>query len=302
MTSMRTLRVVAAAVLGAAALTVLPGAPATAATCSSATGVSVVVDFSLLGGSVAATCVTDGGGDSAGAILEVDHDLTRIAQFPGAVCKVDGTPADAQCQRMPPADAYWGLFWSDGSGGWVYSSEGVDGLTIPDGGSVAFAWQDGGDRDQPGIAPPQHASADPSPSPSPDGGGNDAGDHGDGDGGQPGQPGQGASSPPPSASPSGAASPTEGPGQEGDGTHGRPGTGGRPGQGGQNRPGDGVGTDPSDSPTPEADPSDAVPASAEPPAGSGAGGLPAWVAPVGVAGLFGVAGVVALLRRRSTVR
>ena len=60
------------------------------------------------------------------------------------------TPAS----NMPPANAYWGLFWSDGSPvTWTYSSEGVGGLNVPDGGCVAFAWQDGGDQDCPAPAP-----------------------------------------------------------------------------------------------------------------------------------------------------
>ena len=38
---------------------------------------------------------------------------------------------------MPPTNAYWGLFWSNGtSGTWAYASEGVDSLSVPAGGSV----------------------------------------------------------------------------------------------------------------------------------------------------------------------
>jgi hypothetical protein len=199
---------------------------------------------------------------------------------------------------MPPTDAYWGLFWSDGSGGWVYSSEGVDALSIPDGGSVAFAWQDGGARDQPGVAPPQHASEQPSPSPSPDGD-DDGGGNGDqGHGPGPASPSSTTSS----AAPTGSASASPAPdqteqargdtGDKGDRKKRRD-RGGKAGDAGQEAEG---------SPSPEADPSDAVPKASEPPAGSGDGGLPAWVAPVGIAALFGVAGAVALLRRRSTVR
>lgn len=144
-----------------------PGAgPADAATCSSDTGVSVVVDFSKVGGGVVTTCVEGGGGDSAAQLLEVDHALTRDQAYPGVVCQVDGAPADAECRNMPPADAYWGLFWSDGHGGWKYSSQGVDSLDVPAGGSVGMAWQDGGTNDVPGAAPPQHSSSQPSSSPS----------------------------------------------------------------------------------------------------------------------------------------
>ena len=58
------------------------------------------------------------------------------------------------CVSTPPANAYWGLYWSNGtSGSWSYSSLGVGSLTVPAGGSVAFAWQ-GGPRVRPASPPP----------------------------------------------------------------------------------------------------------------------------------------------------
>ncbi|MGZ8745192.1 MAG: hypothetical protein ACXWXO_19930 [Nocardioides sp.] len=302
-------RLAAATLLVAAAGTLLPAPPAMAATCSSGTGVSVVVDASGLGGGVVTSCVADGGGDAAGALFEVHHDLTRASQFPGAVCRVDGAPADAECRNMPPSDAYWGLFWSDGSGGWVYSSQGVDSLDIPDGGSVAFAWQDGGDQDPPGVAPPQH-DEDPSPSPTPTGGGGGGGGSGSGgsggsDGGA-GPTGGGSSAVPsvtPSATPTGAATPGEGD----ESTDGKPGKT-KPSVGedkgkkndkdeqgrGEAEDGDDL-TEPAE---PASATTDAV-LTTDLPTGGGDDGLPTWVAPVGIAGLFGIAGVVALLRRRT---
>lgn len=291
----RLARLAVATVAVAAAGTVLPAPPATAATCDSGSGVSVVVDFSRLGGGIASTCNAGGGGDSAAANMGVDHELTRVQQFPGAVCRVDNTPADAPCRNMPPEDAYWGLFWSDGSGGWTYSSQGVDSLTIPDGGSVAFAWQDGGDRDLPGTPPPQNAaepSSSPSPSPSqqPAGGGSGGSGGGSNGGGGTSQP---STAPTPTAS--GSASPSVEPTR-------KPRSSKHTRKPDHEKPSDGPTDGPTDNPsaevsaTPSDDPSDAVPV-ADPPATDD--GLPAWVAPLGIAGLFAVAGVVALLRRRT---
>jgi hypothetical protein len=158
-------RLFAALFLAGVGIVPVAGPPA-AATGSSDSGVSVVVDFSKVGGGVVTTCVEGGGGDSAAQLLEVDHALTRDQAYPGVVCKIDGAPADAECRNMPPANAYWGLFWSDGHGGWKYSSQGVDSLDVPAGGSVGMAWQDGGTNDVPGAAPPQHSSSQPSSSPS----------------------------------------------------------------------------------------------------------------------------------------
>ncbi len=295
-------RLAAATVLVAAAGTFLSASPAGAATCSSGTGVSVVVDGTGLGGGVVTSCVADGGGDTAASVFEVHHDLTRASQFPGAVCRVDGAPADAECRNMPPGDAYWGLFWSDGSGGWVYSSQGVDSLDVPDGGSVAFAWQDGGDVDPPGVAPPQN-DEEPSSSPTPSGGGGNGGSGGGsgGSGGGSGSAGGGSATAPPaspSTSPTGPAAPDDD--ETPDAGGGKPGKG-KPSadkdkKGDKKRDGrDDESAPPSDDTSATAD---AV-LTADPPSDAADEGLPAWVAPLGIVGLFGVAGVVGLVRRRS---
>jgi hypothetical protein len=213
--STRLLGTLVAALLPAAVVLLGGTAPAQAATCASAEGVSVVVDGSDVGGSVATSCVAGGGGQSAASLFDsAGHVLTRVTSEPGAVCRVDGMPGSAGCERMPPANAFWGLFWSDGSGGWVFASEGVDGLNVPAGGSVAFAWQDGGEYDYPGVAAPQHAE-ESSPSPSPSDGGSTGGSGGSGGGstgagagaGDAAGPGQGRSgSSSPSASPTDTAS------------------------------------------------------------------------------------------------
>jgi hypothetical protein len=67
---------------------------------------------------------------------------------------VNGAPNSDPCVNTSPANAYWGLYWSDGkSGKWSYSSSGVGGVSVPDGGFLAFSWQNGGDADPPGAAP-----------------------------------------------------------------------------------------------------------------------------------------------------
>ena len=51
--------------------------------------------------------------------------LTYVQRQPGFVCRINGAPASDPCVNTPPADAYWGLWWSDGkSGSWTYSSVG----------------------------------------------------------------------------------------------------------------------------------------------------------------------------------
>lgn len=156
--------------LGLAPAAALPAAGA--ATCTSAGGVSVVVDFRELGGSAIAACAENGGGQSAAAIFEsVGVKVDYAQRQPGFVCRVAGQPATSPCVNTSPADAYWGLWWADGtSGSWTYSSSGVGGLIVPAGGSVGWAWQQ--DRQSigavpPGTAAPVAPAATPTPTPTP---------------------------------------------------------------------------------------------------------------------------------------
>lgn len=139
-------------------------APATAAGFCSDGGVSVVVDFGALGGGVRTGCDATGNRNAAKAFTNTGHPLTYAQRQPGFVCRVDGVPTSDPCVNTSPADAYWGLHWSDGTSGWKYSTLGVGSLDVPAGGSVAFSWQDGGTADPPGTGPASAASAPPSSS------------------------------------------------------------------------------------------------------------------------------------------
>lgn len=141
-----------ALVLGAVAPIGVASSPAHAATCT-AQQVDVVVDFGSLGGGIRQGCAP-AGGNAASAFGAAGYLLRYAQQIPGAVCQVNGEPADAPCQQMPPGNAYWGLFWTDGSTSrWTYSSFGVQSLAVPAGGSVAFAWQSSTTPRYPGVAP-----------------------------------------------------------------------------------------------------------------------------------------------------
>lgn len=150
--------------------------------CADGQGVSVVVDPGALGGTVQQDCVEDGGGQLATDVFaDAGHELTPVGEFPGAACKVDGEPAEAACQSMPPADAYWGLYLATGDS-WDYAPKGADELRLEDGAFVAFAWQDSSTSTPPSVEPVA-ATASPSASPSPSTGADlDSPDSGDGTG------------------------------------------------------------------------------------------------------------------------
>jgi len=158
-------RLLAAAVGAAltAGLCATVGSPAYAATCSGASGVSLVVEFNQLGGHDVRRCDAGGGGRTAARLLEDEGlPLTYVQRQPGFVCRVAGAPAQDPCVNTLPDDAYWSLWWSDGStDSWTYATTGVDSLTVPDGGSVALAWDGKAGDVTPAAAPRAGASTTP---------------------------------------------------------------------------------------------------------------------------------------------
>ncbi len=269
-------RLAAAVFLAAAGLGV--PAAAHAATCSTSHGVTVVVDFHQLGGGVQTACDIGGGGRSGDKQMsDVGHRLTYVTGEP-FVCRVDGAPASDPCQRTPPSDAYWSLWWSDGkSGTWSYSAQGIASVSVPDGGYLALSWQGGDSSAPPRVSPKAQQAPSPSPTHEPSS-----------------RPTKkpttapastGATATPPDA-PTGAAS--------------SPSTGGRtatPLHPRTHRPSSAAAT-----PSPSGVASDATQASAAPERAvsdtSGSSGLPGWVAPLAVALLLGAAATVAVVRRK----
>ncbi len=161
------LRLAAAAGLAAATGVALPASPAHSAPCSGENGVSVVVDFNSLGGGVQQVCVAGGGGDAASSLFPAaGYPLNYASRQPGFVCRVSGKPTTDPCVNTAPAGAFWGLWWSDGdASSWTYSSLGAGALNVPDGGMVAFSYDDVSGTAPP-SASPTHPAAPSSPPPS----------------------------------------------------------------------------------------------------------------------------------------
>lgn len=170
MTRARLVGLLAAVLLGTAAgpVATAPAAQAAAGYCPRGTGVTVVVDNGAAGGGSSVRCDPGGAGTVASTVVpRAGYPLTYVVRQPGFVCRVAGRPASAPCQNTPPANAYWGLFWSDGrSGTWNYANVGVGSLKVPAGGFIGFRWQSGG-RTAPGPAPVGPAAATPAPKPTP---------------------------------------------------------------------------------------------------------------------------------------
>ena len=158
----------AGVVLAAVALTVTSPVTAHAAqgALCSGQGVSLAVDFKDLGGGVVQACDESGGGKFASEVFQdAGFELTPVGAFPGAACQVDGQPADVGCAKMPPANAYWGLYVGR-AGTWAYAPTGANELKLKDGDFVAFAWQSTSTSSPPDVAPVAAPSAAPSATPS----------------------------------------------------------------------------------------------------------------------------------------
>jgi len=248
--------------------------------------VSVVVDFNGLGGGVQQVCVAGGGGDAASSLFPAaGFPLSYASRQPGFVCRVSGVPTSDPCVNTAPADAFWGLWWSDGdASSWTYSSLGAGSLNVPDGGMVAFSWDNVS-----GSAPPSASASHPDPpsSPEPSDPPPDQPDPDDDSS----SPGGGSSSAPGDSSSPGATPPTS-PSASDDVEHG-------PGGMDQDRSpkpdkSDEVSPTPPDASPPETGASDGG-SVAEP---EDSDGLPGWVAPGLIGMLFAVAGVVLIVRRR----
>ncbi len=153
-------RAAAVALVSGAGLVAAPSS-ASAADCTTETGVLVVVDFG--DGRVQSGCASGNPASGEGATTAAGFALAHNAS--GLICRVASYPAD--CPASPPFDAYWS-FWhstqrADGSyTGWVFARVGAAAWDPP-AGSVQ-GWRFGGG----GAVAPAHRSSPPAaPAPSP---------------------------------------------------------------------------------------------------------------------------------------
>jgi len=123
-------------------------APAYAAACSGTKGVTVVVDFTKLGGKVKTAC--DAGNPATGlaALTGAGFTYTFVPRQPGFVCTIDKKPNPC---NGAPTKAYWSYWHAKPHGKWVYSTTGA-GSYDPAPGTVQ-GWAFGASK-PPRISPP----------------------------------------------------------------------------------------------------------------------------------------------------
>lgn len=144
---------VAAGVVAMGSVIAVPAA-AQDGPCSTADGVTVIVDATSLGGSISQRCAVDAPSSGLAALQRAGFSWSPVASQPAMVCRINGrpTPSDQTCSSTPPSNAYWGYFRATRGGTWKYSSVGAASAPIR-GGVEGWVFLTGGQR-PPGISPP----------------------------------------------------------------------------------------------------------------------------------------------------
>jgi hypothetical protein len=120
-----------------------------AAACTSTTkGVTVVVDFTKLKGSIKTACDPANPATGLAALTGAGFSHTFVPKFPGFVCTIDKLPDPC---NGAPATAYWSYWHAKPHGKWVYSSLGAGSYHPAPGSVQGWAF---GDGKAPGITPP----------------------------------------------------------------------------------------------------------------------------------------------------
>jgi hypothetical protein len=152
----RSWRAYAGALLLAAVLVVADPAaqPALAAACSGTTGVTVVVDFTKLGGGITVACDPTDPATGIAALKGAGFTVTGTKRYGLAfVCRINGKPNATQdpCVVTPPATKYWSYWHASRHGKWTFSTVGA--LSYNPKPNTVEGWAYGAGT-APGITPP----------------------------------------------------------------------------------------------------------------------------------------------------
>ena len=129
--------------------------------------VTVVVDFSGVGGGVDIRCApVSAGATGAQALSAAGFGIAgTVHDGPGFVCRIDGEPASDPCVDTPSTSAYWSYHQAEAGGGWSYSSRGYTSSRVKPGGFEGWSFGSGG---SPGVSPVLPAAPAPEPEPAPE--------------------------------------------------------------------------------------------------------------------------------------
>ncbi|UNO41447.1 hypothetical protein [Streptomyces sp. MST-110588] len=161
--------------------------------CPGTNGVTVVVDFRELGGSVIVRCAVGRQSTGLAALKAAGIRVTGTNRWGEAfICRLENKPGPERetCIDTPPTRAYWSYWHAPNGGRWTYSQYGATYRTPPAGSFEG--WSFSLNRDEGGAPAPRIAPRRPAPAPAPgdgDGGSGGGGTQGGGQGGNSGSSG-----------------------------------------------------------------------------------------------------------------
>ncbi|MGY4719422.1 hypothetical protein [Naumannella huperziae] len=144
--------------------------------CREPDGVSVVVDFTALGGDVITRCAPDAGGQSGlAALRDAGFEITGVPDWGDSfVCRIDGRPGVDQrltvggragyretCTNTPPEAAHWSSWYAEAGGAWQFSQLGADRRTVAPGSTEGWSFALNAAPAPPGADPDQGSDASP---------------------------------------------------------------------------------------------------------------------------------------------
>jgi hypothetical protein len=158
----------AAAALAGGVSIVVSVTPAYAAACSTtASGVTVVVDFAGLGGGVHVACAAGDPASGYAALHSAGFSTAgTVHDGPAFVCRIDDEPPPSSepCTATPPTTRYWSYWHAQPGGRWTYSQLGSMGYNPAPGSVEGWAFGAGA---APDIRPPALVAPPPPPPPAP---------------------------------------------------------------------------------------------------------------------------------------
>lgn len=146
LTRKRALVTLLTALLAAIGGVTLVSAPAQAAGCTGTSGVTVVVDFTALGGAVERGCALGDPATGLAALQSAGFVATGTQRWGLAfICRINGLPTAAteSCVNTPPATAYWSYWHAQPGGTWGYSAAGASSYNPAPGSVEGFSFGSG---------------------------------------------------------------------------------------------------------------------------------------------------------------
>ena len=143
------------------------GSAATPGACTTAEGVTVIIDFQELGGGSYVRCAPNSPRNGFEALEQAGISYTTTTRSPGFLCRIagkpaaDGSPVADDCRVPSPTTAYWSYWLAPRGGYWCYANFGA-GNRRPPAGTVE-GWSFSLNKTSSATPPPSIAPPDPLP-------------------------------------------------------------------------------------------------------------------------------------------